>query len=194
MEITQLPGEAPTKPAPGELVLVQQFVNSIELDEEGSDTIADPAGLRAWLAQAGLLEARADLTDDDVTRAQRVREALRALLLANNDGQLEPAAIPTLNDAAQRAGLLVRFRDDGDSELAPEASGADGALGRLLGIVYTAMAEGTWPRLKACREDTCQWAFYDRSKNRSGAWCTMEVCGNRNKARAYRERRRPAEG
>ena len=48
------------------------------------------------------------------------------------------------------------------------------------------MADGTWRRLKACREDTCQWAFYDRSKNRSGTWCSMAVCGNRAKARAYR--------
>jgi predicted RNA-binding Zn ribbon-like protein len=37
------------------------------------------------------------------------------------------------------------------------------------------------------------WAFYDRSKNRSGHWCSMRVCGNRAKARQFRERRR-AEG
>jgi predicted RNA-binding Zn ribbon-like protein len=50
------------------------------------------------------------------------------------------------------------------------------------------MAAGTWDRLKACRQETCRWAFYDNTKNRSGVWCTMEVCGNRAKARSYRER------
>ena len=71
-----------------------------------------------------------------------------------------------------------------------EAPGVDGALGRLLVIVYRAMETGTWPRLKACRSDTCQWAFYDHSKNRSGHWCSMAVCGSQHKARTYRERQR----
>ncbi len=50
------------------------------------------------------------------------------------------------------------------------------------------MVDGTWSRLKACRQ--CEWAFYDWSKNRSGRWCAMSVCGNRTKVRAYRARRR----
>ena len=57
-------------------------------------------------------------------------------------------------------------------------------------IVQRAIVDGTWARLKACRWDTCQWAFYDTSKNRSGSWCSMAVCGNRAKAAAYRRRRR----
>ena len=54
--------------------------------------------------------------------------------------------------------------------------------------MYDAMTAGTWDRLKVCRNDECQWAFYDRSRNRSGAWCTMAVCGNRMKGRAFRRR------
>jgi len=84
----------------------------------------------------------------------------------------------------------VQIDGDGHAQLAPVATGVDTALGRLLAIVYTAMAEGTWPRLKVCRSETCRWAFYDSSKNRSGAWCTMAVCGSRVKARSYRQRRR----
>ena len=56
-------------------------------------------------------------------------------------------------------------------------------------IVYTATVDGTWPRLKACRREICHWLFYDHSRNRSGIWCSMAVCGNRTKTRAYRERR-----
>jgi predicted RNA-binding Zn ribbon-like protein len=82
----------------------------------------------------------------------------------------------------------MRFDADGSAVLEPQAGGAAGALGRLLVIVQTAIAAGTWQRLKACREHSCEWAFYDHTKNRSGAWCTMDVCGNRAKARAYRER------
>jgi predicted RNA-binding Zn ribbon-like protein len=84
--------------------------------------------------------------------------------------------------------VSVRFDADGGSALAPEQGGVDLALAPIYDAVFCAMTEGTWQRLKACREDTCQWAFYDRSKNRSATWCSMEVCGNRNKARAFRER------
>jgi predicted RNA-binding Zn ribbon-like protein len=52
------------------------------------------------------------------------------------------------------------------------------------------MAEGTWERLKVCPAHDCLWAFYDSSRNRSGHWCSMKVCGNRAKARSYRERHR----
>jgi predicted RNA-binding Zn ribbon-like protein len=51
------------------------------------------------------------------------------------------------------------------------------------------MGDGTWRRLKACSAETCQWAFYDGSRNRSGVWCTMQTCGNRAKARSFRQRK-----
>jgi predicted RNA-binding Zn ribbon-like protein len=70
--------------------------------------------------------------------------------------------------------------------LAPQAAGVDGALGRILAIVHEAMSAGTWHRLKACRQ--CAWAYYDYSKNQSATWCSMAICGNRTKTRAYRRR------
>ena len=88
--------------------------------------------------------------------------------------------------------MRVRFRPGADPELAPEAGGVDGAIARLLAIVAAAVEHGRWERLKACPRDTCRWAFYDHSKNRSGRWCRMEVCGNIEKARAFRERKRAA--
>ena len=42
--------------------------------------------------------------------------------------------------------------------------------------------------LKACREETCGWVFYDGSRNRSSSWCSMQVCGGRAKASSYRRR------
>jgi predicted RNA-binding Zn ribbon-like protein len=84
----------------------------------------------------------------------------------------------------------VRFRDGSAVRLEATAPGVAGALGTLVGIVYTAMADGTWPRLKACQRDVCGWLFYDRSRNHSARWCQMAVCGNRTKTRAYRARQR----
>jgi predicted RNA-binding Zn ribbon-like protein len=125
-----------------------------------------------------------------VTSAQQVREAIRSLLLANNGAPLDKDAVKKLNAAASDAQLRVRFTGDGRSELVPDEAGVPGALAHILGLTYTAMADDTWPRLKACRLQSCQFAFYDESKNRSRTWCSMKVCGNRAKARTYRERQR----
>jgi predicted RNA-binding Zn ribbon-like protein len=86
----------------------------------------------------------------------------------------------------------VSFAAGGQPELVPDAVGVDGAIARLMSIVASARVDGSWERLKACPRHNCMWAFYDRSKNRSGRWCTMEVCGNVEKARSYRERHKPA--
>jgi predicted RNA-binding Zn ribbon-like protein len=174
-------------PAPGELELVRQFLNTYDV-EEGIDQVSTPERLRAWLAAQGL-EA-GPLGRADVERAIAMRESLRALTLANNGEPLELGAIAALNSVAAGAHLMVRFDDRGDTVLEPAGEGAEAALGELLAIVFRAVADGTWRRLKACRDDTCQWAFYDRSKNRSATWCSMEGCGNRAKARAYRARHR----
>jgi predicted RNA-binding Zn ribbon-like protein len=172
--------------APGELELVRDFVNTNDIDD-GIEELATPAMLEEWLSDHGLEPGRA-LKKKDVERSIALREALRALLLANSGEPLEQDAIAELNDLAERARLVVRFEQDGRSALAPEATGVDRPLGAILAIVYRSMADGTWPRLKACRSDTCQWAFYDTSRNRSAHWCSMAVCGNRAKARSYRHR------
>jgi predicted RNA-binding Zn ribbon-like protein len=168
-------------------------VNTLDLEDE-TDAIATPESLREWLEMRELIDPGAHLTAADVRAAHDLREALRKLLLANNGDPLDQTATEALNGASRRAELQVRFDGDGVAALTPVRAGIDGAIGRLLAIVYRAMADGTWERLKACAlHDSCEWAFYDWSKNRSGTWCDMAVCGNRAKARAYRERRRQAD-
>lgn len=176
--------------APGDLELVRMFVNTLDLDH-GSDAIATDGALAEWLRDRGLLSERTEARPQDVDRALALRESLRELLLRNNDGgPVDPAAARTLDAAAGRAAFRLRVDPDGHTRLEPEGPGVDAALGRLLITVHRSMEEGTWSRLKACRNDTCRWAFYDHSKNRSGHWCTMAECGNRAKAREYRSRKR----
>lgn len=169
------------------LELVRAFVNTRDL-EEGTDELATPDELEAWLTARGLLERAARATAGDVHRAAAMREALRAHLLANNDAQLAEDAPAVLERQARRSRLAVGFDQDG-VELRPRAAGVDGALGRILGAAASAMADGSWTRLKACRADGCRWAFVDRSRNGSRHWCAMRVCGNREKVRSFRARR-----
>jgi predicted RNA-binding Zn ribbon-like protein len=176
------------KAAPDELDHIRQFVNTLDL-ETLEDKLAEPDGAAEWLAGRRLLPEGESLSAADLRQAQSMREALRKLLLAHNGAPLDSAAVDTVNSAAKSAELVVRFDEHGEAALVPVRPGIDGALGRLIAIAYRAMSEGTWERLKACPEDRCEWAFYDWSKNRSATWCDMAICGNRAKARAYRERR-----
>ncbi|HEY1285289.1 MAG TPA: ABATE domain-containing protein [Solirubrobacterales bacterium] len=178
-------------PAPGDLRVVQSFVNtSWDLDHQAVEQLQSPGDLAAWLAEHGLLESGAKLTAADLERALDVRQGLRALLFANNGAAPDGEAIERLNRALGETHLSVRFDPDATPELGARGRGLDAALGSLSSIVAVAQVEGTWSRLKACRGVHCGWAFYDNSRNRSGSWCSMSVCGSRSKAREYRRRQR----
>jgi len=174
-----------SKPAPDDLIVVQAFINTCEC---GTDLFETPTGLQTFLTNAGLVPGSANISESDAQHAIGVREALRSLTLANNGGAAHPHAHETLNRAARGAQLAARFEHDGTAKLAPLAPGVDGALGAILSIAFHAMRDGSWRRLKACPDENCLWAFYDETKNRSGTWCDMKICGNRNKARSYRQR------
>lgn len=189
-DVSPRSGEGKLEIAHPPLALVGDFVNTLDV-EGGVEQLDSVESLRAWMVGRGLIGTSEALTEADMVRMIEVREALRSLLLANNNAAatVAPPDVEILNRAATRARFLIRF-DEHTARLRPEAFGVDGALGRILINVFSSMADGTWSRLKACRSDTCHWAFYDQSKNSSGAWCSMAICGNRAKARSYRERRR----
>ena len=179
-----------SKAAPGPLALVQALVNTqYGQGRRALVELKSPEQLRAWLVAHRLLADGTPVTQGDFRRVLLLREALRSLLRANNEREMPASPVDVFNRLASNAPLTVRFRHEGAPALEPDIAGVDGAIARLVGIVFTAMTDGTWARLKACRNDRCQKAFYDTSKNRSGAWCSMAGCGSRLKAHAYRHRR-----
>ena len=191
------PGSRP--PAPGDLGLVQSFINShydLEIDR-GADLFASADSLMAWLVRRELLARRPTpaLTLSDVRRARVIREGLRGLASANGDpthqrSQTAAGAIAGLNQAARGAAVELRFSEAGPRFVAAARSGLNHALGLVLGITAGAMLDGSWFRMKVCPGEHCGWAFYDHSRNQSGRWCSMAVCGGRAKARAHYRRRR----
>ena len=173
---------------PHSLDLVIDFVNTADL-EEHTDALETPDGLGSWLVQKGLLSARdLPVSERDRVVAVRLREALRALMLANNGAQRDHGAEALVDAAARQGELGVALGSDGCAHLQARARGVAGALAALVVPVAEGGPDGSWRRVKACRADDCQWAFYDRSRNHSGVWCNMAVCGNREKVRAYRSR------
>ncbi len=154
------------KAAPEPLLQVQRFLNSIDLEHEVD-------WLPEWLDERGLAS--------ELPRARALRGALRELAIANNGDPPAAAALDVVNRAATRLAPRV------DSGVRVTIAGAGDALDELVACSLGAMLDGSWTRLKACRN--CHWSFYDYSPNRSAAWCSMQLCGNRAKTRAYRRRK-----
>lgn len=178
----------PRNPAPGELVAVQTLLNSRALDE-ATDELGEPEPATRWLRAQGLLAAGEAADASGLDRLVAVREGLRALTVANGGGDLDPAAVAGLEGAAAEVRLRAVVDADG-LRLEPACAGVDGLIFRVLAAVAAARTEGTWCRLKACRDETCRWVFYDASRNDCGAWCAMRSCGNRAKARRFRSRQK----
>jgi predicted RNA-binding Zn ribbon-like protein len=181
--------EIETKPAPEPLLLVQSFVNTWDADH-ASDLLLDPATARNWLTEAGLWTADRAPEPAELHQARAVREAIRALLVANAGGPpAAPDVLDPLHAVAQASRLVLNVEPDGQVSLGPEAAdGLQPALLRMLLMIRDAQHDGTWSRLKACGNPDCEWAFYDRSHSRVGAWCDMATCGNRIKNRRLRQR------
>lgn len=171
--------------------LIKAFVNSV-YDEQRQDRFATVAGAGAWLAAHGLLDADVPVTETERERLVRVREAVRALLLANNGADLDPAQSAVLNEAAARTPWQGRFDGTALAGLTATGAGVDAAISSLLARVAVLMLDGTWPHLKVCRADTCHFAYFDRTRNQSRVWCSMDGCGSREKSKAYQRRRRIA--
>jgi predicted RNA-binding Zn ribbon-like protein len=178
-------------PAPGELALIQAFVNThYDLEyEHGAELLCDPQALETWLRGRGLLARSAKrLGAAELERALATRERLRRLARGNGPGRALGNPLAELNRLAAGAAVEVRFTPSGPRFVAPRHSGFDGALGRLFAITAASLIDGSWQRLKVCPGSDCGWAFYDHSRNMSGRWCSMAVCGGRAKARTHYRR------
>jgi predicted RNA-binding Zn ribbon-like protein len=181
------PQPAGRAPAPGRLGYVQALLNTFwDLDAHGGERWLSPAAYGDWLRARGFGEPP---TAADLRRALELREALRALCLANHDHAPAPAAAAAVDAIARAvapaAGLAPLLAA---GVLEPTGDGPDAACALAIAIVFAARADGTFARLKACPHAECGWAFYDTSRNRSGQWCSMRICGNRTKGASFRRR------
>lgn len=188
----QWTGDNEERPAPAPLDRIQSLVNTIDV-EIRQDRLADPDDALPWLVDNNLLASRAALTPADLDLVRAVREALRAMLVHNAGGPPpNKSALTVLRTVADSGSARAYLGDDGQVRLTADGHSMRDRLFELLLIIRDAQRDGSWARLKACANDECQWAFYDRARNHGGTWCDMATCGNKLKNREFRARRRKA--
>jgi predicted RNA-binding Zn ribbon-like protein len=164
---------------------LQDFLNTADIESE-TDLIATPGGLAAWLVSNGLVSRSVKVGTGEHARVLELRERLRDALEAKTHGVSARRAFAQLDEIAAAVPLRVRFGEA--AHLEPARARAATALGPILATAYDALSDEALTRLKVCRNEACRWAFYDTSRNRSGVWCSMAICGNRQKGRIYRRR------
>ncbi|EHR48787.1 Zn-ribbon-like motif containing protein [Saccharomonospora marina XMU15] len=143
--------------------LVLAFLNTVDVEAD-TDVLRSQRNWQEWAGQR-------QLAADPLDEATRARDSLRAAV-GDPDAQSHPT----------RVHIEVALTTAGPALVPGSAVAAVLAAATRLAVL------GEWDRIKICPADDCRWAFCDRSRNRSRTWCSMKVCGNREKARAFRQR------
>ncbi|MDP9112033.1 MAG: CGNR zinc finger domain-containing protein [Candidatus Eremiobacteraeota bacterium] len=154
--------------------------------DSGREDLSTAESARSWIEAVGL--PYNELGEGGLYRLRDLREAFRELLLAQSGQGDLGAARRRLAGFVRDARLRLEWGTGATPVLRPDESAPNVTESALLAIMYDSMADGTWLRMKACRKESCRWAFFDGSKNGSGAWCSMAICGNRVKAQRRRAR------
>ncbi len=159
------------------------------------ETLVTPADLDAWLLAAGVVDAEPAATAADLRRARELREAIDAAVVATVDAR----PLPGGTDAALTAALAaappretLTVQPDGGLALAIGRAGtpAAGALAAVALDAARMLAGDALARIRICAGEDCSARFFDRSPAGRRRWCSMQACGNVEKARRHRRRAR----
>jgi predicted RNA-binding Zn ribbon-like protein len=183
--------------APVGLALVQELVNTHAVERDGADLLTSHASAQEWLRGAVRQWSRSrGLEPPELSLRQAELEALRNLralvaqMLAVPVPE-RPGDMPVmLAGLRQRARVSLVSDDQGRVGMAPTGTGIRWLESAVWSEILLAQQTGEWSRLKLCREPGCRSAFYDTSRNGSGAWHNVRTCGNIANLRASRNRKR----
>ena len=185
---------------PAELALLYEFTNSLDLRrfvEQGTphtrhDELATTSQLEEWMRARRLLESSARISAKEHQRVLALRDAMREYLQNAIAHRVDSVATARLNACSVEFPLALKVSDDGQVRLWPAPGSSQ--IGRVLAELQSLAETHRLHRLKMCASEECQWVFYDRSKPSNRRWCSSSLCGNRDKTRSYRRRRRETQG
>ena len=130
-------------------------------------------------------------------RAIELREAIYRIFVAISEGRRpEVDDLELLNKELQPALSHARIVE-ADHGFTWDWADDLRTLDRMLWPVARSAAEllssAQLSRARQCADERCGFLFLDMSRNRSRRWCSMDECGNRNKARNYYRRQQNAD-
>ena len=184
------------------------FLNTRLVNEEGPvELLPDTASLGRWLKASGLLKGLAkNQTVQSWGKSPRgchfledllvFREKLRSTVLRLESGKSpEPAFLQELNErllAYPHRYVVVNDRSGTRRQTYLDAAAYPGDLWReLADLAAHLLTDVPVNRLRKC--EGCVVNFYDVSKKGSRRWCSMHLCGNREKVSTYRRKQRARE-
>jgi len=153
------------------------------LKAEPKELLASPGDLDRWLVSSGLAPSATHATQEDVRRARDLREAIYALA----SGGPSSAARETLNEMARLPAARPELSASGN--LLREGSGTE-LLATIAVQAVELLGSSERTRIRQCEGQGCAILFLDLSRSGARRWCSMQSCGNRAKAQAFRERGR----
>lgn len=184
------------------------FVNTISgrNGENPRESLYTYERLVEWARGAGLFddgqasvllqeaEKQPQAAEEALKNARVLRESLyRIFYKAARRLPVEPGDLSPLNQELKRGQKNQRIHLGNDGyhwgwEFPREELNA--VLGPVARSAAELLVSGSLDLLKVCDGDDCGWLFVDRSKNHSRRWCTMKDCGNIEKVRKYRGKKK----
>lgn len=177
------------------------FVNTVSWPgtEHAHDWLDRPGNFTVWAVAAGILteECRNELDarpptelEAEINHVRQVREDLRRVLAPLASGEPpSSSAIDTLNLLVREI-LPSRHIDHATLEWTWEAPVTlSDILAPIIWNTVRIVTNTDHTRLGHC--PSCNWLFYDATRNRSRRWCDMADCGSRDKALRYYHRSKP---
>jgi predicted RNA-binding Zn ribbon-like protein len=155
--------------------------------EPAIERIPAQADLGRWFAEAGLTSASLDVSPAALRHAHQLREALYRLLRVPVFGERPAGAdLELVNHWAARTPPAIALRGDLSTTLVEPT--AIGLLALLARDGVELLGGPLGERLRECASETCTLLYLDTSRAGTRRWCSMELCGSRDKMARYRRR------
>lgn len=160
--------------------------------EKRTDLIDEDERFVAWLALTDMLPDSGIVSAGSKSDVQKLREELRTAVDLFNVGIKPPVALTELINgllADCNIKLALEWDEKGCRLIERFEPGNAGPSGKVAADFARFVCEAEPQRLRHCSNPACTMVFYDTSKNNTRRWCTMSICGNRDKVARFRARR-----